>query len=175
MLISYLWGTLTEGVDYKFDRCRTVVVVGVGFPSLNDRMKAIQYAYDQKFGKGKGWDYGVLFPTVRRIRQACGRVVRSPSDYGIRVLADARFTHASVAKMKRFSIHMHFPDDERKEFVDVKPEKVKFSMMNFFGDIKGNGTNVTKAGDMKAMDIINDKKTAPVVKSVNSQDEKVRP
>lgn len=172
VLISYLWGTLTEGVDYKFDRCRTVVVVGVGFPSLNDRMKAIQYAYDQKFGKGKGWDYGVLFPTVRRIRQACGRVVRSPSDYGIRVLADARFTHASVAKMKRFSIHMHFPDDERREFVDVKPEKVKFSMMNFFGDIKCNGTNVTKAGDMNAMDIINDKKTAPVVKSVNSQDEK---
>jgi hypothetical protein len=135
-------------------------------------MKAIQYAYDQKFGKGKGWDYGVLFPTVRRVRQACGRVVRSPSDYGIRVLADARFTHASVAKMKRFSIHMQFPDDERREFVDVKPEKVKFSMMNFFGDIKGNGMNVTKAGDTEAMVIINDKKTAPVVKGVNSQDVK---
>ena len=136
VLISYLWGTLTEGVDYKFDRCRTVVVVGVGFPSLNDRMKAIQHAYDDRFGPGKGWDYGVLYPTMRRIRQALGRVVRSPTDYGMSVLVDARFTHESVIRMKRYSIHMQFPDDERKEFVDVKPDKVKFSMMNFFTDIR---------------------------------------
>jgi DNA excision repair protein ERCC-2 len=149
VLISYLWGTLTEGVDYKFDRCRTVVVVGVGFPSLNDRMKAIQNAYDDRFGQGKGWDYGVLYPTVRRIRQALGRVVRSPADYGIRVLADARFTHGSVAGMKRFSIHMQFPGDERKEFIDVKPEKVKFSMLNFFNDIRAldtEGTEDTEVG-----------------------------
>jgi DNA excision repair protein ERCC-2 len=163
VLISYIWGTLTEGVDYKFDRCRTVVVVGVGFPNLNDRMKAIQHAYDDRFGPGKGWDYGVLYPTVRRIRQALGRVVRSPADYGIRVLADARFTHGSVAGMKRFSIHMQFPDDERKEFVDVKPDKVKFSMLNFFNDVRAldtegtkatEGTKVseTKAKDAKAQD-----------------------
>ncbi|WP_424359457.1 ATP-dependent DNA helicase [Methanocella sp. MCL-LM] len=136
VLITYLWGTLTEGVDYKFDRCRTVVIVGIGFPNLNDRTKAIQRAYDEKFGPGKGWDYGVLYPTIRRIRQACGRVVRSPADYGVRVLADARFTHTSVVKLKRYSIHMQFPDYERKEFIDVKPEKVKYSMMNFFGDIR---------------------------------------
>lgn len=136
VLISYLWGTLTEGVDYRFDRCRTVVIVGVGFPNLNDRMKAIERAYDERFGAGKGWEYGVLFPTVRRVRQACGRVVRSPADYGVRILADARFTHASVMKLKRYSIHMQFPEDERREFVDVKPEKVKYSLMNFFHDQK---------------------------------------
>lgn len=136
VLITYLWGTLTEGVDYKFDRCRTVVIVGVGFPSLNDRTKAIQRAYDGRFGPGKGWEYGVLHPTVRRIRQACGRVVRSPADYGVRILADARFTHASVIKLRKYSIHMQFPADERREFLDVRPEKVKYSMMNFFGDIR---------------------------------------
>ncbi len=161
VLISYIWGTLTEGVDYKFDRCRTVVVVGVGFPSLNDRMKAIQHAYDDRFGPGKGWDYGVLYPTVRRIRQALGRVVRSPTDYGMRVLADARFTHESVIKMKRFSIHMQFPDDERKEFIDVKPDKVKFSMLNFFNDIRAldtEGAEDTKAS--KATKVIKDTKAA---------------
>lgn len=136
VLITYLWGTLTEGVDFKFDRCRTVVIVGIGFPSLNDRMKAIQNAYDAMFGVGKGWEYGVLYPTIRRIRQANGRVVRSPSDYGIRILVDARFTRASVKNLGRYSIYMQFPEDERKEFVDVKPEKVKFSMMNFFNDIR---------------------------------------
>jgi len=136
VLISYLWGTLTEGVDYKFDRCRTVVIVGIGFPSLNDRMEAVQNAYETKFGPGKGWDYGVLYPTIRRIRQANGRVVRSPEDYGIRVLIDHRFTKQSAEDMKRYSIYNQFPEDERREFADIKPDKVKFSMMNFFTDIK---------------------------------------
>lgn len=159
VLISYIWGTLTEGVDYKFDRCRTVVVVGVGFPSLSDRMKAIQHAYDERFGPGKGWDYGVLYPTVRRIRQALGRVVRSPGDYGVRVLADARFTHESVVRMKRYSIHMQFPEDERKEFIDVKPDKAKFSILNFFSDIRAmdkSSAMDAKAKGSKAQDDMKD-------------------
>ncbi len=136
VLFSYLWGTLTEGVDYKFDRCRTVVIVGVGFPSLNDRMEAVHNAYYTKFGAKKGWEYGVLHPTIRRIRQANGRVVRSPEDYGMRILVDRRYTSESAQDMKRYSIYMQFPEDERREFHDIKPEKVKFSMMNFFTDIK---------------------------------------
>lgn len=136
VLISYLWGTLTEGVDYKFDRCRTVVIVGIGFPSLNDRMAAVQNAYDKKFGVKKGWEYGVLFPTIRRIRQANGRVVRSPDDYGVRILVDHRYTQESVKDMGRYSIYMQFPEDERKEFHDIKPDKVRFSLLNFFTDIK---------------------------------------
>ncbi len=166
VLVSYLWGTLTEGVDYKFDRCRTVVVVGVGFPGLNDRMKAIQHAYDDRFGHGKGWDYGVLYPTVRRIRQALGRVVRSPADYGIRVLADARFTHESVIRMKRYSIHMQFPDDERREFKDVKPEKVKYSMMNFFNDIRALDTEGTEGTEDTGR--IKDKKVPEKVPDVKA-------
>lgn len=136
VLISYLWGTLTEGVDYRFDRCRTVVIVGVGFPSLNDRMAAVQKAYDARFGAKKGWEYGVLFPTVRRIRQANGRVVRSPGDYGVRVLADYRFTAASLRDMGRYSIHAQFPEEERREFTDIEPDKVKYSLQNFFADIR---------------------------------------
>ncbi len=136
VLFSYLWGTLSEGVDYKFDRCRTVVIVGVGFPSLSDRMEAVQNAYDTRFGAKKGWEYGVLHPTIRRIRQANGRVVRSPEDYGMRILVDHRYTQESLKGMKRYSIYMQFPEDERREFHDIKPDKVKFSMMNFFTDIK---------------------------------------
>ncbi len=136
VLLTYLWGTLTEGVDYKFDRCRTVAIVGVGFPSLNDRMEAVQNAYDARFGEGKGWEYGVLYPTVRRIRQANGRVVRSPDDYGMRILIDHRYTSQSLKDMKRYSIYSQFPEDERSEFIDIKPEKVKYSMINFFRDIK---------------------------------------
>jgi hypothetical protein len=49
--------------------------------------------------------------------------------------------------MKRFSIHMQFPGDERKEFVDVKPDKAKFSMLNFFNDIRAMDTEGTEPTD----------------------------
>lgn len=39
VLITYLWGTLSEGVDFRDSRGRTVIVVGVGYPALNDRIK----------------------------------------------------------------------------------------------------------------------------------------
>ncbi|MCL2141677.1 MAG: ATP-dependent DNA helicase, partial [Methanimicrococcus sp.] len=91
VLVSYIFGTLSEGVDFRDGRARAVIIVGVGYPALNDRIKAIESAYDEVFGIGKGWEFAILNPTIRRIRQAMGRVVRSPDDYGVRILMDARF------------------------------------------------------------------------------------
>ena len=91
VLVSYLWGTLSEGVDYRDGRGRTVIIVGVGYPALNDRMNAVESAYDHVFEYGAGWDYAIQIPTIRKIRQARGWVVRSPDDYGVRILLDGRF------------------------------------------------------------------------------------
>ncbi len=134
VLISYMWGTLTEGVDYKDGRGRTVVIVGVGYPALNDRMRAIESAYEAEFGHG--WDYAVEVPTIRKVRQALGRVVRSPNDYGVRVLLDGRYTQSSAKRMGKYSVFNFFPDEERTEIVDVAPDRVKYSLMNFFNDIR---------------------------------------
>ncbi|MBU4373426.1 MAG: ATP-dependent DNA helicase [Euryarchaeota archaeon] len=136
VLISYMWGTLTEGVDYKNGRGRTVVIVGVGYPSLSDRTRAIEAAYEAEFGHG--WDYAVLIPTIRKVRQALGRVVRSPEDYGVRVLLDGRYTSSSAKKLGKYSVFNIFPDVERGEIIDVKPENAKYSLMNFFNDIRKN-------------------------------------
>jgi len=46
VLYTSLWGTLGEGVSYDGDDARTVVVVGVPYPHLDDRMDAVQDAYD---------------------------------------------------------------------------------------------------------------------------------
>ncbi len=134
VLISYMWGTLTEGVDYKNGRGRTVVIVGVGYPALNDRMRAIEAAYEAEFGHG--WEYAIEIPTIRKVRQALGRVVRSPDDYGVRVLLDGRYTSSSAKKLGKYSVFNIFPEVERAELVDVKPENVKYSLMNFFNDIR---------------------------------------
>ncbi len=134
VLVSYMWGTLTEGVDYKNGRGRTVVIVGVGYPALSDRTRAVEYAYEAEFGHG--WDYAIEIPTIRKVRQALGRVVRSPEDYGARVLLDARYSSTSEKRLGKYSVYNIFPENERAEIVDVAPERVKYSLMNFFNDMR---------------------------------------
>ena len=135
-LFTSLWGTLAEGVSFDDDDARTVVVVGVPYPHLSDRMEAVQAAYGRAFAdhdraRDPGWAYAVEVPTIRKTRQALGRVVRGPSDYGVRILADRRYTAADMGK---YSVRGSFPLEEREELIDVDPEKLKFAMLNFYRD-----------------------------------------
>jgi DNA excision repair protein ERCC-2 len=139
-LFTSLWGTLAEGVSFDDDDARSVAVVGVPYPHLSERMDAVQDAYDRTFGdSGRrsrrgddvGWRYAVEIPTVRKTRQALGRVVRGPADFGVRVLLDERYT---TAGMRKYSVRDAFPLEERKELIDVAPEKLKFGMLNFYTD-----------------------------------------
>jgi DNA excision repair protein ERCC-2 len=152
-LFTSLWGTFAEGVSFDDDDARTVVVVGVPYPRLDDRAEAVQEAYDAAFGGQEarraserssggtpretdaGWQYAVEIPTVRKTRQALGRVLRSPEDFGVRVLLDRRYTAASVAEMGAYSVHDTFPEEERAEMVDVDPEKLRYAMCNFYTDV----------------------------------------
>ena len=141
VLFSSLWGTLTEGVSYDGDDARTVVVVGVPYPHLDDRMDAVQDAYRAAFGGDEsdsdeaGWRYAVEIPTVRKTRQALGRVVRSPTDFGARVLVDKRYTRDGEIEMQEYAVRRSFPAEERAEMIDVGPEKLKFGLLNFYNDL----------------------------------------
>ena len=135
-LFTSLWGTLAEGVSFDGDDARTVVVVGVPYPHLSDRMEAVQDAYNRAFAnrdrsRDAGWAYAVEIPTIRKTRQALGRVVRGPEDFGVRILADRRYTSADMGK---YSVRGAFPPEERAELLDLDPEKLKFAMLNFYGD-----------------------------------------
>ena len=135
-LFTSLWGTLAEGVSFDDDDARTVVVVGVPYPHLSDRMEAVQDAYNRAFAdrdraRDPGWAYAVEIPTIRKTRQAIGRVVRGPDDFGVRILADRRYTTTDMGK---YSVRDAFPPEEREELLDIDPEKLKFAMLNFYGD-----------------------------------------
>ena len=147
-LFTSLWGTLGEGVSYEGGDARTVVVVGVPYPHLDERMEAVQAAYDATFGVGDedatgptaehenaGWRCAVEIPTVRKTRQALGRVVRSPDDFGARVLLDARYTERAEIEMADYAVRGAFPPEERAEMIDVDPEKLKFGLLNFYRDM----------------------------------------
>ena len=151
VLFTSLWGTLAEGVSFDGDDARTVVVVGVPYPHLDERMDAVQDAYDDAFDvgeagtadtsvagtgdEGAGWRYAVEIPTVRKTRQALGRVVRSPEDFGARILVDRRYTREAEVEMRDYAVRSTFPAEERDEMIDVDPEKLQFGLLNFFSDV----------------------------------------
>lgn len=132
VLVSYIFGTLSEGIDYRDSRARSVIIVGIGYPALNDRTKAVEAAYDTVFGPGKGWNFVILIPTIRRIRQAMGRVVRSPADYGVRLLLDARFQKSAAPKLGKYSVFSAFPPEESAEFIDISPMELADALESFF-------------------------------------------
>jgi len=147
VLFTSLWGTLAEGVSFDDDDARTVVVVGVPYPHLDERMDAVQEAYDAAFNtdaqgnavtdEDAGWRYAVEIPTVRKTRQALGRVVRSPADFGARILLDERYTERAEVEMGDYAVRGTFPPGERREMLDVAPEKLKFGLLNFYQDVDG--------------------------------------
>ena len=135
VLFTSPWGTLAEGVSFDGDDARTVAVVGVPYPRLDERTEAVEAAYDRAHGGGErsGWDYAVGIPTIRKTRQALGRVIRSPEDFGVRLLLDRRYT-AESRTMGRYGVRDAFPPEERRELIDVGPEKLRFAVRNFFQD-----------------------------------------
>ncbi len=135
ILLTSLWGTLAEGVSFDGEDARTVLVVGVPYPHLDDRAEAVQAAYDVAFeGTDTGWRYAVEIPTVRKTRQALGRVIRSPEDIGVRAMLDRRYSKRAKADLRKYSVNSTFPKEERDELIDIAPEKLKFAMRNFYGD-----------------------------------------
>ncbi len=135
VLCTSLWGTLAEGVSFDGDDAETVLVIGVPYPHLDDRAEAVQEAYDAAFeGTDTGWRYAVEIPTVRKTRQALGRVIRSPEDVGVRALLDQRYSHSAKSDLGKYSVNSTFPYEEREELIDIEPAKLKFSMLNFYTD-----------------------------------------
>ncbi len=135
ILCTSLWGTLAEGVSFDGEEATTVLVVGVPYPHLDERAEAVQAAYDAAFeGTETGWRYAVEIPTIRKTRQALGRVLRSPEDVGVRALLDRRYSATAKSDLGRYSVHTTFPHAEREELVDIEPAKLKFAMGNFYAD-----------------------------------------
>ncbi|MFC3957502.1 ATP-dependent DNA helicase [Halovivax cerinus] len=135
LLCTSLWGTLAEGVSFDGDDALSVLVVGVPYPHLDERAEAVQDAYDAAFdGTDTGWRYAVEIPTVRKTRQALGRVLRSPDDVGVRALLDRRYSGRAKGDLGTYSVNGTFPMETRDELLDVEPQKLTFAMRNFYAD-----------------------------------------
>lgn len=88
VLFSVMGGRVSEGLDFPDEDMEVAVVVGIPYPRPSARQRALMSYYDQKFNKG--WEYTVKAPTVRKMRQAIGRLIRSETDRGAAVILDRR-------------------------------------------------------------------------------------
>jgi DNA excision repair protein ERCC-2 len=88
VLLGVTGGRLAEGIDHPEDEIGAVVLVGLPFPAPSAQRRALVEYLDRTLGHGT--DYGVRAPTERAIRQAVGRMVRTPHDRGLVIVLDRR-------------------------------------------------------------------------------------
>lgn len=94
---AVLGGAFGEGVDLPGTRLIGAFVATLGLPQVNP----INEQFKQRLGRqfGAGFDYAYLYPGVRKVIQAAGRVIRGDNDRGVLLLIDERFAEPRVQQM----------------------------------------------------------------------------
>ena len=87
-LVSVIGGRLSEGLDFPDDELEVVAIVGLPYARPSAKGEALVRFYDRRFGRG--WEWAVKVPMMRRLQQAAGRLIRTPTDRGVVVLLDRR-------------------------------------------------------------------------------------
>ena len=93
---AVLGGAFSEGVDLPGQRLIGAFVATLGLPQVNPINEQMKRAMDRQFGADKGYDYTYLYPGLRKVVQAAGRVIRSEQDRGVVFLIDDRFMRREV-------------------------------------------------------------------------------
>jgi DNA excision repair protein ERCC-2 len=93
---AVLGGLFAEGIDLPGSRLIGAFIATLGLPQLNDVNEAMKRQLQQRFGTRTGHDYAYLYPGLRKVVQAAGRVIRTPQDRGVVHLIDDRFAQAKV-------------------------------------------------------------------------------
>ncbi len=96
---AIMGGIFAEGIDYHGNALIGAIVVGVGLPQPNTEQQLIENDFRRM--QLNGFDYAYRFPSLIRVQQSAGRVIRSETDKGVVVLLDRRFQHIGYRQ--------HFP------------------------------------------------------------------
>jgi DNA excision repair protein ERCC-2 len=94
--LAVLGGAFSEGVDLPGERLIGAFVATLGLPQVNPVNEEMKRAMDRQFGADRGYDYTYLYPGLRKVVQAAGRVIRSEQDSGVVFLIDDRYRRGQV-------------------------------------------------------------------------------
>ena len=91
---AVLGGSFAEGIDLPGPQLIGAFIATLGLPQLNPVNEQFRRRMEQLLGRGYAHAY--LYPGLRKVVQAAGRVIRSQSDQGVLWLMDERFAQAQV-------------------------------------------------------------------------------
>jgi Rad3-related DNA helicase len=91
---AVLGGSFGEGIDLPGDRLVGAFIATLGLPQVNPVNEELRRRMGRTFGAG--YDYAYLYPGLRKVVQAAGRVIRTREDRGRVVLIDDRFARPEV-------------------------------------------------------------------------------
>jgi DNA excision repair protein ERCC-2 len=94
---AVLGGSFAEGIDLAGSRLIGAFIATLGLPQLNPVNEALRQRLQAEFGAGH--DYAYLYPGIRKVVQAAGRVIRGPGDQGSVHLIDDRFARPEVLRL----------------------------------------------------------------------------
>ena len=94
---AVLGGSFAEGIDLTGTRLIGAFIATLGLPQFNPVNEELRRRLDTAFGAGH--DYMYLFPGIRKVVQAAGRVIRTLTDCGVVHLIDDRFSGPAVLRL----------------------------------------------------------------------------
>ncbi len=96
MLFAVVGGKLSEGINFKDDLARCVVMVGLPYPNPRDpQLRAKMEYLDKTLGKRAGQEY-FENQCMKAVNQSIGRAIRHRNDYAAIVLLDGRYTRPDI-------------------------------------------------------------------------------
>ncbi len=90
IMFAVMGGRISEGIDFPDRELEIAILVGIPFPKPTAKHRSLLNYYDRRFGRG--WEYTVKAPTVRKIMQSIGRLLRRETDRGVAIVLDSRMT-----------------------------------------------------------------------------------
>lgn len=90
-LIGVMSGKVSEGIDFKDDLGRVVIMIGLPFPPIEDPWIVQKRKHLERTGGEKRAEAWTLASAIRPVNQALGRIIRHQRDYGAVIMADLRY------------------------------------------------------------------------------------
>ena len=97
MMFAVCGGKWSEGLDYRGEMLSGAMVIGLPLAPFNRVRRMVIDYFRHKFGH-EGEFLCYTLPAINRALQALGRVLRTPQDRGVLVLAERRFVENRVKK-----------------------------------------------------------------------------
>ncbi|MDS1138921.1 ATP-dependent DNA helicase [Pusillimonas sp. SM2304] len=94
---AVLGGAFAEGIDLPGQRLIGAFIATLGLPQINPANEQIRQRMGAAFGGG--YEYAYLYPGIRKVVQAAGRVIRTQDDRGVVYLMDDRYDRPQVRKL----------------------------------------------------------------------------